>query len=69
MMNSTEDAVLIAMDSGVLTVTLNSPAVRNALTDAIETGLARAAKEANRSKVRSVILTGNGPAFCAGANM
>jgi 2-(1,2-epoxy-1,2-dihydrophenyl)acetyl-CoA isomerase len=68
-MNSTDDAVLMAMDGGVLTVTLNSPRVRNALIDGIEAGLARAAKEANGSKVRSVILTGNGPAFCAGANM
>ena len=68
-MSSPDDAVLIAMDGGVLTVTLNSPEVRNALIDAIEKGLARAAKEANGSKVRSVILTGNGPAFCAGANM
>jgi len=68
-MNSNDDAVLMAMDGGVLTVTLNSPRVRNALIDGIEAGLARAAKEANGSRVRSVILTGNGPAFCAGANM
>ena len=47
-MNSTDDAVLMAMDGGVLTVTLNSPRVRNALIDGIEAGLARAAKEGQR---------------------
>ena len=69
-MDGASDAVLMDRDDGgVLTITLNAPAVRNALTATLEAGLKHAIEEANSSAVRAVVLTGNGPVFCAGANM
>jgi 2-(1,2-epoxy-1,2-dihydrophenyl)acetyl-CoA isomerase len=67
-MDSPEAAVLLDEDGGVLTITLHAPQVRNALTPAIEAGLERGIHQANQPRVRAVVVTGNGPAFCAGAN-
>lgn len=68
-MDGSADAVLTAQDGGVFTITLNAPEARNAFTPAVERGLKRAIHDANGPQVRSVVLTGSGPAFCAGANM
>jgi 2-(1,2-epoxy-1,2-dihydrophenyl)acetyl-CoA isomerase len=65
-----EPAVLVAVDAGVMTITLNSPAVLNAMNPALLGGLrdALAAGKADAS-VRALILTGAGRGFCAGADL
>ena len=51
-------------------VTLTRPEARNALSNALADGLLLAAKEIERDlKVRAVILSGEGPIFCAGGDL
>ena len=64
----TTDAVLIDVDASVMTLTLNVPELRNALTPDIEAGLVRGIEAAASGDVRALIVTGSGPAFCAGAS-
>jgi len=55
---------------GVATITLDRPESRNALNRAMcEDLLAAAAAAANDAAVRLVFLRGNGPVFCAGADL
>ncbi|WP_217574361.1 enoyl-CoA hydratase/isomerase family protein [Streptomyces sp. GbtcB7] len=55
-------------DNGVSRITFNRPRQRNAMNRAARVGIVRALDECRgRSKV--VILTGNGPAFCAGVDL
>src|SRR5262249_32493388 len=65
-----ETPVLSALESGVLTLTLNRPqrlnAMNNALIEAMNRELARARDDEN---IRAVLLTGTGRAFCAGADL
>lgn len=64
------DAVLVAVDDGVATITLNRPDARNAINRALGVGLARAVAECEgRDDVAAMILTGADPAFCAGADL
>jgi 2-(1,2-epoxy-1,2-dihydrophenyl)acetyl-CoA isomerase len=62
--------VLAALDGGVLTLTLNRPerlnAMNNPLIEAMNRELARARDD---DKIRAVLLTGTGRAFCAGADL
>ncbi len=62
------DSPLLADRSGgVLTLTMNNPAARNALTDPMAAALVGAlAEAAAESAVLAVVLTGQPPAFCAG---
>ena len=51
-------------------VTLTRPEARNALSSAIAEGLVRAVEEIEGNpKVRAVILSGEGPIFCAGGDL
>jgi len=55
---------------GVARVTLNRPEARNAFDDALIASLTKTFREIENDKtVRVVILAGNGPAFCAGADL
>ena len=55
---------------GVLTLRMNRPAARNALSLAMIEAFERAlAKIADDDAVRCVVLTGEGPAFCAGHDL
>ena len=55
---------------GIARITLNRPEVRNAFDDALIATLTRAFVEVGNDKsVRVVVLGGNGPAFCAGADL
>lgn len=55
---------------GVLRLTLNDAAKRNALSEAMLTELGAAFDDAGRDpKVRVIILAANGPAFCAGHDL
>lgn len=62
--------LLISRDRGVLTLTLNRPAKRNALNreliDALQTAIAEADLDAD---ARVLVLRGAGPDFCAGADL
>lgn len=56
--------------NGVARVTLDRPEVRNAFDDALIAALAGTLKELDADEaVRAVVLAGNGPAFCAGADL
>ena len=55
---------------GVARVTLNRPEVRNAFDDALIARLKDAFLDVEKDKnIRVLILAGNGPAFCAGADL
>ena len=57
-------------DNGILRLTLNDVARRNALSEAMLTQLGFAfEKAANNTSVRVIILAANGPAFCAGHDL
>ena len=55
---------------GVLRLTLNDPATRNALSEGMLAALASAlAEAAQEAAVRVIVLAANGPVFCAGHNL
>ena len=59
--------ILYEVEDGIATVTLNRPAVMNALSPNLEAEMHRAFDEADADRaVRVIILTGAGAAFCAG---
>ena len=64
------DDILTRFEDHVLTVTLDRPAKRNALTTpmiaSLQTAFARAATD---ETVRVLLVTGAGPAFCAGLDL
>jgi methylglutaconyl-CoA hydratase len=56
--------------SGVARLTLDRPEIRNAFDDALIAALTQALRALDADdKVRAVVLAGNGPAFCAGADL
>ena len=62
--------IIVERKDGVGRITLNRPEVRNAFDDALIAALAKALAELDAdSSVRVVVLAGNGPAFCAGADL
>jgi 2-(1,2-epoxy-1,2-dihydrophenyl)acetyl-CoA isomerase len=66
-----DDGTLIAStENGVCRLTLNRPQARNALTAAMADGLLYALRSAaDDPRVRAVVLTGAGGAFCAGGDV
>src|SRR6185312_16047566 len=65
----TED-LLADLDGGVLTLTLNRPQARNAMSDEMNQALARQLGEATLDNdVRCIVLTGAGQGFCAGGDV
>jgi len=64
------EPLLFETRDSVATLTLNRPEIRNAFDDAQIERLTRALREAEAdSRVRVVVIAGNGPAFCAGADL
>jgi methylglutaconyl-CoA hydratase len=62
--------LLVEKKDGIARVTLNRPEVRNAFDDALIKALHDAFVSLGKdSSVRAVVLAGNGPAFCAGADL
>jgi len=60
----------VEIQGGVARVTLDRPEVRNAFDDALIAALTKAFFEVGSDKaVRALVLAGNGPAFCAGADL
>ena len=63
-------SVLVETKGGVARVTLDRPEVRNAFDDALIASLTDIFEALSRKEeVRAVVLAGNGPAFCAGADL
>jgi enoyl-CoA hydratase len=63
-------SVLYGVEQGVATIMLDRPEARNALNGAMCDALCdAAAKAAADSRVRLVLVRGNGPVFCAGADV
>lgn len=62
--------VLLEVEGGIATITLNRPRRLNALSSELTPALQRAIDQvAGDNEVRCVILTGTGRAFCAGADL
>lgn len=62
--------VLASREAGVLRLTLNDPATRNSLSEAMMAELRTALAEAAADKsVRVILLAGEGPAFSSGHNL
>lgn len=67
---STAPAALTERRGNVLIITLNRPEARNAVNGAVSTAVGDALQQAQDDPdVRAVVLTGNGPSFCAGADL
>lgn len=65
-----ETPVLAAVQSGVLTLTLNRPQRLNAMSQPLIAALReQIARAAGDSAIRAVLLTGTGRGFCAGADL
>ena len=64
-----EAPVLVEVEAGVATITLNRPENRNSMTpDLMAAFRAAIAGAAADRALRAVVLTGRGPSFCAGAD-
>ncbi len=64
------ETILYTVAEGVATITLNRPAVLNALNDSMGRELIEAFKQAGRNPaVRCVVLTGAGRGFCSGQDL
>ncbi|HET9476497.1 MAG TPA: enoyl-CoA hydratase-related protein [Dehalococcoidia bacterium] len=65
-----EELVHLEVSGGVATVTLDSPANRNALSRALVAGLEDSLASAIADdRARLIVLTGAGPVFCSGADL
>jgi methylglutaconyl-CoA hydratase len=69
-MKRSSQAVVYAVEGTVALITLNRPEKRNALNDALISGLKESLREADRNdSVRVVLVTGAGADFCSGADL
>lgn len=67
---ASEPLVLVeAVEAGISRITLNRPEKRNAMNQAARTALVDALDECRELRAKVVILTGAGPAFCAGIDL
>jgi methylglutaconyl-CoA hydratase len=67
---ATTEATLYEIKNGAAWITLNRPQNRNALSAILVTELYDHILESNENpEVRCIIITGTGPAFCAGADL
>ncbi len=65
-----DEAVRYAVEDAVATLTMDQPHNRNALTPALMAGLAQGLESALADEsVGVIVLTNEGPAFCAGADL
>lgn len=68
--NTGTDHLLAALDGGVLTLTMNRPEARNAMSGEMNAALGAALAEAELDpEVRCIVLTGAGKGFCAGGDV
>jgi len=65
-----EAAVSVEVDGGVAVITINRPQARNAVNEAVASGIAAAIDELDpRPDVAAMVLTGAGRTFCAGMDL
>lgn len=64
-----EETVLLDIDDGVATATLNDPDRRNALSKELADALERVLEEVERSDARCLVIRGAGDAFSAGGDI
>jgi enoyl-CoA hydratase len=68
--SATSDVLQSERIGGVLLLTFNRPQARNALNPELKDRLLRAMRDADSDPdVRAVVITGNGPIFCAGMDL
>jgi enoyl-CoA hydratase len=68
--SATSDVLLSERVGGVLVLTFNRPQARNALNPELKDRLLQAMRDADSDPdVRAVVITGNGPIFCAGMDL
>jgi methylglutaconyl-CoA hydratase len=64
------DTVLYSLEGAVARITLNRPEKRNALNDAVISGIKNSLKQASQDpNVRVVVISGAGKDFCSGADL
>lgn len=64
------DAVLLDVEDGIATITLNRPSSRNALTEEVSDGLVAALEDVqDEGEARAVVVTGSEGSFCAGGDV
>jgi methylglutaconyl-CoA hydratase len=69
-MKKKNQSVIYAVEGTVALITLNRPEKRNALNDALVSGLKESLREADgNDAVRVVVITGAGTDFCSGADL
>ena len=69
-MSDTETLVLLRASDGIVTLTLNHPRTRNALSVAMLTALEEALEEVARNDAaRVLVIEGAGPGFCGGHDL
>jgi len=68
-MSETESELLVSHDGAVQAITLNRPAVLNALDLAMHERLAAALERAAQPDVRALVITGAGRGFCVGQDV
>lgn len=62
--------IILEEKEGVAVLTLNNPESRNALTEEMKAEILSALGEVERAdEIRALIITGRGPAFCAGGDI
>ena len=67
---SEETPVLVALESGVLSLTLNRPTRLNAMSQALIASISeQIGRAGSDDAVRAVLITGTGRGFCAGADL
>lgn len=69
-MADSDTPVLFDVQAGVATITLNRPDQMNTINAELGAGLIDSLKQVRaRDDIRVAVLTGNGRAFCAGADL
>jgi methylglutaconyl-CoA hydratase len=64
------ETLQVSVETGVVTIRMNRPEVRNAFNETMIAELTQAFQAADADEnVRAVVLAGAGPAFCAGADL
>jgi 2-(1,2-epoxy-1,2-dihydrophenyl)acetyl-CoA isomerase len=66
---SENDEILISLEEGIKTLTINLPEKRNALSAANALRMAKEIEKSGEDGTRVIVLTGAGGAFCAGADL
>ncbi len=65
-----ENAVLLAVENNIATITLNRPQSLNSMNDGLIDGLHEALDRVEKdAEIKCAVLTGNGKAFCAGGDL